>query len=100
MTPPDGPARDPHEELRDCRNEIEVVDRRIVALLAQRVSLGVRAAHAKRGAGLPLVDPVREAEVIHRAATEADRHDLPRDAVERVFQQIVVLSRLAQGEAR
>ena len=92
--------RDPREELIDCRNAIEVVDRRIVALLAQRIALALRAANAKRAAGLPLVDRAREAEVIHRVVAEARSHDLPHDAVERIFERIVAMSRRAQEDQR
>ncbi|NUO39471.1 MAG: chorismate mutase [Gemmatimonadaceae bacterium] len=100
MTTPDRFPADPHDELRDCRNAIEVVDRRIVALLAQRVALALRAAGAKRAAGLSLVDRAREAEVIDRVAAEARGHDLPVDAVERVFESIIDMSRRAQEDRR
>jgi chorismate mutase/prephenate dehydratase len=100
MTTSDRFARDPGDELRDCRNAIEVVDRRIVALLAQRVELALRAASAKRAAGLPMVDRAREAEVIDRVIAEGRIHDLPPDAVERVFEWIVDMSRRAQEERR
>lgn len=100
MTTPDRFPGDPQDELRDCRNAIEVVDRRIVALLAQRVSLALRAAGAKRAAGLSLVDRAREAEVIDRVVAEGRSHNLPKDAVERVFESIIDMSRRAQEEPR
>jgi chorismate mutase/prephenate dehydratase len=100
MTTAAGSPRDPREELIDCRNAIEVVDRRIVGLLAQRVALALRAASAKRAAGLPLVDRAREAEVLHRVAAEARGHDLPADAVEHIFERIVAMSRRAQEDGR
>jgi chorismate mutase len=100
MTTSERFAREPSDELRDCRNAIEVVDRRIVALLAERVELALRAASAKRAAGLPLVDRTREAEVIDRVIAEGRVHSLPPDAVERVFEWIVDMSRRAQEEPR
>ena len=100
MTTPDRFPRDPHEELMDCRNAIEVVDRRIVALLAQRTALALRAADAKRAAGLPLVDRKREAEVIDRVVAEGRSHDLPADGIEKVFERILAMSRRAQEDAR
>jgi chorismate mutase len=100
MTTPDRFPEDPHEELRDCRNAIEVVDRRIVALLGQRVALALRAAAAKRAAGLPLVDEARESEVLDRVVTEGRGHGLPRDGVKQVFERIVAMSRRVQEEAR
>jgi chorismate mutase/prephenate dehydratase len=92
--------REPRDELRDCRNAIEVVDSRIVALLAQRVALALRAAAAKRAAGLSLVDPAREAEVIDRVVAEGRRHDLPAEAIEQVFERIIDMSRRVQEDAR
>ena len=99
MTSGDG-APDPRAELAACRTEIEQVDRRIVALLAERVTLGRRTALLKRAAGLPILDPQREAEVIRRAVTAAREHDLPSEAVREVFWHVVGLSRRAQEEAQ
>lgn len=93
-------ARDPREELRDCRNAIEVVDRRIVALLGQRVALGLRAADAKRRAGLPIIDASREAEVLQVAVDAARDEGLPVDAVRDLFARIVRISRRAQEEGQ
>lgn len=89
---------DPLEELRDCRNAIEVVDRRIVALLGQRVALGLRAADAKRRAGLPIVDASREAEVLRVVVDAARDEGLPIDSVRDLFERIVRISRQAQEE--
>jgi chorismate mutase/prephenate dehydratase len=100
MTTADRFSRDPRDELRDCRNAIEVVDSRIVALLAQRVELALRAAAAKRAAGLSLVDPARESEVIDRVILEARPHNLPADAIRQVFERIIDMSRRAQEDAR
>ncbi len=100
MTTSDGSTRDPHDELMECRNAIEVVDQRIVSLLAQRVALALRAARAKREAGLPIVNANREAEVIQAALAAASVEGLPADPVREIFQQIVGISRRAQESAR
>ena len=100
MTSSSESARDPRDELRDCRNAIEVVDRRIVAMLVQRVELGRRAAAAKRDAGIPIVDQAREREVVRRAIAEARAHDLPEAEVEEIFRRILALSRRVQEEVR
>ena len=87
---------DPLAELAQCRGEIEDLDRRLIALLAERVSLGKRTAALKTAAGLPILDPQREAEVIRRAVVTAREHDLPVEAVREVFWHVVGLSRRAQ----
>lgn len=93
-------ARDPREVLMECRNAIEVIDRRLVTLLAQRNALGLRAAAAKHEAGLPLKDKAREAEVIERAVAEGRTHALNDKAVKKIFERIVEMSRRAQEDAR
>ena len=88
--------RDPLAELGECRTEIEELDRRLIALLADRVALGKRTATLKKAAGLPILDPQREAEVIRRAVGTAREHDLPVEAVREIFWHVVGLSRRAQ----
>ena len=91
---------DPLAELAQCRTQIEEIDRRLIALLAERVALGRTTATLKRAAGLPILDPQREAEVIRRAVATAREHDLPVEAVREVFWHVVGLSRRAQEETR
>lgn len=91
---------DPLAELSTCRAEIEALDGRIVALLAERVTLGKRTAALKRAASLPLLDPRREAEVIRRAGELAREQDLDSEAVRQIFWHIIGLSRRAQEAAK
>jgi chorismate mutase len=83
-------------ELGRCRDEIEGIDRQIIALLARRMELGQRTADLKRTAGLPILDPTREAAVIRRATEEARTVGLPPEPIREVFWQIVGMSRRAQ----
>lgn len=94
----DGGASAP-PELVECRSAIEEIDRRLIALLAERVALGRKTATIKRAAGLPILDPQREAEVIRRAVTTARACNLPEEAVRQVFWHVVGLSRRVQEEA-
>ena len=90
---------DPLAELVECRAEIEQIDRQLIQLLATRMALGRKTATIKRAAGLPILDPQREAEVIRRAVTTAREHDLPLEGVHEMFWHIVGLSRRAQEES-
>jgi chorismate mutase len=83
-------------ELARCRDEIERIDRQLIKLLAKRLTLGKRTGELKRAAGLPILDPTREAAVIRRAATVARETGLPEEPVREVFWQIVGMSRRAQ----
>jgi chorismate mutase len=90
---------EPMLELARCRTQIEALDRQLIALLAQRIALGRRTATLKRAAGMPILDPQREAEVIRRAVTTAREHALPEEAVREIFWHVVGLSRRVQEQA-
>jgi chorismate mutase len=85
-------------ELTKARDEIESIDNEIIGLLARRMSLGKRIGDLKRVAGLPVLDPSREAVVIRRAAELARDKGLSPEPVRDVFWQIVGMSRKAQEE--
>lgn len=86
----------PTEELAACRKEIQDMDRAMVELLAERVALGRRIGSLKRAAGLPVLDPGREAEVIRGVTAMARDSGLPPEGVREIFWRIVALSRQAQ----
>jgi chorismate mutase len=87
-------------ELTRCRAEIERIDNEIIELLAKRLALGKRTGELKRLAGLPILDPTREAAVIRRVTGVARDAGLPSEPVREVFWQIVGMSRRAQDEGR
>jgi len=83
-------------ELARCREEIERIDNSIISLLAERLSLGKRTGELKRAAGLPILDPTREAAVIRRVTASARAAGLPPEPIREVFWQIVGMSRREQ----
>jgi len=87
-------------ELARCRREIERIDNELVELLAKRLALGKRTGELKRLAGLPILDPTREAAVIRRVTEVAREAGLPSEPVREVFWQIVGMSRRAQDGGR
>jgi chorismate mutase len=92
-------AADPRAELARWRGRIEEIDHQIIGLLAERVSIGLKTAEFKRAAGLPILDPQREAEVIRRAGEAAREHELPDEAVREIFWHVVGLARRAQEKS-
>ena len=85
------------DDLARLRAEIERVDRAILELIAERVRLARAVGDAKRAAGVPTLDPAREAAVIRRASAQARELGLADEAVREVFWHIIGLSRRAQG---
>jgi chorismate mutase len=91
-----GHSGDALTELAACRDEIERLDNEIITLLGRRIALGKRTAVLKRAAGLPILDPGREAAVIRRVTETARDTGLPAEPVREIFWQIVGMSRRAQ----
>jgi chorismate mutase len=83
-------------ELTHCREQIERIDNEIISLLAERLALGKRTGELKRAAGLPILDPTREAAVIRRVTASAREAGLPPEPIREVFWQIVGMSRREQ----
>jgi chorismate mutase len=88
-----------HDALSGLRAEIEELDGRLVGLLAERVRLARRIAGEKAAAGLPLLDPPREAAVVRRAGTLARQAGLNEEEVRHLYWTIVGLTRRAQWAA-
>ncbi|BDU70526.1 hypothetical protein GETHOR_26270 [Geothrix oryzae] len=83
--------------LQEARDHIDALDRELVALLARRTELGLRAGRAKAELGLPVHDPEREASQLQARRAWADAAGLDAQGVEEVFRAVLRASRSAQG---
>jgi 3-deoxy-7-phosphoheptulonate synthase len=90
-----GPAT-PLQMLARLREDIEGVDREIIHLLSQRVEIARHAGDVKRALGVPVVDPVQEAEVLERARQLSEAAGLPYREVRALLRGIIAVSRHAQ----
>lgn len=99
MTPGNG-HETPSDELRRCREEIAKLDKDLIALLRKRVDLALKTGPLKREAGLPILDPGREATVIREAVESARAEGLAEEPVREIFWRILALSRSAQEKGR
>lgn len=57
-------------KLEEWRKEIDLVDAEIIKLLNQRARIARKIGVLKVKAGLPVVDPEREAEILRNACSE------------------------------
>jgi chorismate mutase len=89
---------EPAEELGTLRERIEQIDRDLIDLIAERVRLARRVGVAKRAAGLPTLDPPREAAVVRRAGALAREAGLDDEDVRYIFWHLIGLSRRTQME--
>lgn len=85
-----------HEELARLRTAIEQVDRDLIKLIAHRVDLARQVGVVKRTAGLPALDPGREAAVIRRVSEVAREEGAPEEDVRYLFWHIIGMSRRVQ----
>ena len=53
-------------ELKELRNEIDEVDRALVALFVRRMGISGAVAQVKRQKGLPVLDRTREEQLLRR----------------------------------
>ena len=82
--------------LPDLRDEIRGIDDELLALVQKRLQVARRVADAKRDAGLPVLDPAREAAVVRYAGEFAREHGLVEEDVRALFWTLVGLTRRAE----
>lgn len=83
------------KDLQETRRALDAVDRQIVALFEERMTLARDVAAYKIANGLPVLDRSREEQVLDsRCAMLADGYWSP--AVRALFEQIMALSRQEQ----
>jgi chorismate mutase len=93
-------ADPPLDSLERVRASIEQLDQRIIDLIGERVELSRQVGTLKRSAGLPTLDPAREATVLRRVASQARAAQLPDEPVREIFWHVIALCRAAQtGDA-
>lgn len=83
--------------LLDCRSRIDVVDRRLVALLNERTRIVEEIGRIKRKMRMPIYEPRREDEVFANA-TGANPGPLTAGAVRRIFERIIDEMRVVQKQ--
>lgn len=77
-----------HKALADCRDRLDVVDRRLLAILNERTRIVEEIGRIKQKAHMPIYEPKREEEV-YRNVVEHNTGPLEPDAVKRIFERII-----------
>jgi chorismate mutase/prephenate dehydratase len=86
------------KDLSDWRNEIDELDRQIVALLNQRAECVLNLAPLKRRRQIDILDRSRE-DAVMRNLREANGGPLPSEAVEAIFRAVMAAMRELQRES-
>lgn len=80
-------------ELEALRARIREVDEALVRLIGERRALVLAIGRAKKGLGLPVLDPPQEAKVVRRAAELARDLGVDEEAVRDILWRIVASAR-------
>lgn len=87
---------DIEQRLTVCRNEIDDVDRQLLALLAKRRQITKRVGQIKSEVGMPVFAPDREASLIKERREEATKQGVSPDLIEDILRRIMQDSYLSQ----
>ncbi|MGP0070416.1 MAG: chorismate mutase [Bryobacteraceae bacterium] len=77
-----------HEQLTDCRQKIDALDVKIVALLNERTEIVHEIGRIKRQFALPIYEPKREDQVFENV-TSHNPGPMTADALKRIFERII-----------
>jgi chorismate mutase/prephenate dehydratase len=84
--------------LDHLRQEIDALDRQIIALLKDRAAVSRQIGQEKSSLGLPVYDPQREAQLLD-SLTTGDLGLLDPEAVAAIYREIISASRALQRQA-
>ena len=91
-----GTSRAPVEAGGPARAEGPEQLSELLRLVRQRLDVACEVADAKRAAGLPVLDPAREAAVVRHAGEFARDHDLDEEDMRSLFWALIGLTRRAE----
>lgn len=74
-------------ELNELRDQIDAVDKQIVELLAERLSLVEKVGEVKSKHGLPIYAPDREAAMLASRREEAEKRGVPPQLIEDILRR-------------
>jgi chorismate mutase len=84
--------------LDHLRAEIARIDGAIFDLIRERVEVARQVGAAKSAAGMPILDPAREAAVVRGAAVRARDEGVCEDEIRQIYWQLIGLCRRAQQD--
>lgn len=84
------------EPLSELRELIRDIDDELLRLVRRRLDVAREVADTKRAAGLPVLDPAREAAVVRYAGEFARDHDLDEEDMRSLFWTLIGLTRRAE----
>jgi chorismate mutase len=87
----------PELKLARCRELIDDLDRRLVALLNERTAIVEQIGNAKKEAQMAVYEPKRE-DAVYANIAASNQGPLPDDALRRIFERIIDEMRKVQRD--
>ena len=87
--------RDLSQILKEKREKIDGIDRKLLSLINQRLRIAVEIGRLKRKMGQEIYDPIREKEVLRGLALRNKGHLMKKD-LEKIFQTTMEVCRKSQ----
>jgi chorismate mutase/prephenate dehydratase len=84
------------QKLKKKRKNIDLIDRKLLNLLNQRLRLAIEVGNIKKKMGEKIRDPRREEEVLERLK-KIDRGPLREEDLEKIFKTIMRVCRKSQA---
>ena len=77
------------EEVAAYRKEINMINEEIIEKISERVLLALKINGVKQRFKKPIIDKIREQEVLNQVRVSAKEKGLNPDAMERIFKEII-----------
>ena len=84
-------------DLSSLRSQVDSIDDRIISLLGERLELSRQIGREKKAVGKPIVDRVRDQQVMKRLKELAAGHGINEQDIENIYSMIIRASKRAQG---
>jgi monofunctional chorismate mutase len=84
-------------ELQECREKLDVIDKKIVELFEERMAVSEEVARYKAEHGLPVLDESREKQKL-ASVRSLVKEENNKEAAAQLFEKIMELSRARQEQ--
>lgn len=87
-------------KLDNIRTKIDSIDDKLISLLAKRFSLVQRVGLIKNINNQAIEDKIREKEILKRVTKQAQKLNIPKEFITRLFQNIISESKNIQSRMK
>ncbi|XKM13144.1 bifunctional chorismate mutase/prephenate dehydrogenase [Orbaceae bacterium ac157xtp] len=86
------------QELIELRDEIDLIDKSILDLIAKRLKLVAKVGEVKSESGIPIYDPKRETIMLHKLRSEAESLGVSPHLIEDILRRLMRESYISEND--